>query len=286
MKIELKLSIDKSTADQTATDLLSAEAGLSKQKIKDAMSKGAAWIRRHNKARKRLRRVKEVLKPGDQIELYYDEALLNRIPPEPQCLHDAQGYSVWFKPAGLVAQGNDWSDHLALLRIAEQKLEPKRQTYLVHRLDRETSGLMLIAHNQGIAANLSGQFQQRKVNKHYRCEVLGETSKAGEITRKLDGKSAITRFERLNYNAESNTSWLDVEILTGRTHQIRRHLESIKHPVIGDPKYGCGNKNDAGLQLYAVLLAFDCPITKHPVRFELSDDFLTTHAGLQLSETD
>lgn len=282
MKIQLARTIDVQTAGQNLTDFLAEQSGISKLKLKSAMTKGAVWLKRANKPRKRLRRAKETLQVRDKIELFYDEDLLTRITPDPICLHDTQGYTLWFKPAGLVAQGSDWCDHLALLRIAEISLKPHRPSFLVHRLDRETAGLMLVAHSQGIAAHLSEQFQTRKVNKHYRCEVLGEIDVNGEICTKLDSKSAITRFKRLSYDAKANTSWLDVEILTGRTHQIRRHLEAIGHPVIGDPKYGRGNKNATGLQLYAVLLGFECPIAKRPVKFELSEDYLVEHAGLVL----
>lgn len=274
MKFQQNYSIDKDTAGQLACDYLADQSGISKQKVKDAMNKGAVWLMRVNKPRKRLRRAKELLQNRDQLELFYDEMLLTRKAETAICLHDAQSYSVWYKPAGLVAQGNDWCDHLALLRIAELTLEPKRPAYLIHRLDRETAGLMLIAHTQGIAANLSTQFQQRRVTKHYRCEVLGQTDESGEINSKLDGKSALTRYQRLAYNPDLNTSYLNVEILTGRTHQIRRHLDRIGHPVMGDPKYGRDNKNSTGLKLFAVLLEFTCPISSKPVKFELSDQFL------------
>ena len=97
---------------------------------------------------------------------------------------------------------------------------------------------------------------------------------------KLDGKAAQTRFTRLSYDSASNTSWLDVEILTGRTHQIRRHLDRIQHPVMGDPKYGKGNKNKLGLQLFAVKLAFTCPTTRELKTFELSREFLESHCSI------
>jgi len=280
MKLQQTHSIDQTTAGQIACDFIAESSGVSKQKVKDAMSKGAVWLKRHNKPRRRLRRAKEVLQNRDKLELYYDETLLARKPEGAICLHDANSYSIWFKPAGVVAQGNDWCDHLSIQRIAEQTLEPKRTAFVVHRLDRETAGLILIAHSQGIAANISEQFQKRTVTKHYLCQALGETPATGGINTKLDGKAASTLYKRLSYDANSNTSWLDVEILTGRTHQIRRHLETIKHPVMGDPKYGRGNKNKQGLQLYAVKLAFTCPTTRELKTFELSNEFLQQHTSL------
>ncbi|HSG03824.1 MAG TPA: RluA family pseudouridine synthase [Marinobacterium sp.] len=280
MKVQQNHLIDATNAGQIASDFLAEKSGLSKQKIKDAMTKGAIWLKRHNKPRRHLRRAKEVLQNRDRLEIFYDEALLSRKVEGALCLHDASGYSVWFKPAGAVAQGNDWCDHLSIQRIAEQTLEPKRTAFVVHRLDRETAGLMLLAHSKGVAANLSEQFQKRDVTKHYLCQVRGETPLSGEIDAKLDGKAAQTLYKRLSYDSASNTSWLNVEILSGRTHQIRRHLEQIAHPVMGDPKYGRGNKNSLGLQLFAVKLAFTCPVSRELKTFELSQEFLQQHGSI------
>jgi len=280
MKVQQNHLIDATNAGQIASDFLAEKSGLSKQKIKDAMTKGAIWLKRHNKPRRHLRRAKEVLQNRDRLEIFYDEALLSRKVEGALCLHDASGYSVWFKPAGAVAQGNDWCDHLSIQRIAEQTLEPKRTAFVVHRLDRETAGLMLLAHSKGVAANLSEQFQKRDVTKHYLCQVRGETPLSGEIDAKLDGKAAQTLYKRLSYDSTSNTSWLNVEILSGRTHQIRRHLELIAHPVMGDPKYGRGNKNSLGLQLFAVKLAFTCPVSRELKTFELSQEFLQQHGSI------
>ena len=272
--IQLDITIDASTQGQKATDLIATQSELPKGRIKDAMTKGAIWLTRSNK-RKRLRKATEVLKKGDRIELFYDEDILSRKIATPVCLHDADGYSLWFKPDGAVAQGNDFGDHLALLRIAEQKLQ--RNTFLVHRLDRETAGLMLIAHKASVAALLSKLFQERKIHKRYKALVRGETPAEGEINQSLDGKQALSRFKRLEYYPDADQSLVEVEIETGRTHQIRRHMERIDHPVIGDPKYGRRNKHDAGLQLFATHIGFHCPLRHQPIDFELSDEFLAQH---------
>jgi tRNA pseudouridine32 synthase/23S rRNA pseudouridine746 synthase len=65
-----------------------------------------------------------------------------------------------------------------------------------------------------------------------------------------------------------------VEIITGRTHQIRRHFDMIGFPVVGDPRYGEGNKNRTGLKLFATSLAFTCPYQHHPVRVHIDPDHL------------
>ncbi len=277
MKLHLDTRIAPNQANQKATDFIATETGLPKLRIKDAMAKGAVWLSR-GRSRRRLRKATETLKGDDRIELFYDAELLARKPTAPLCLVDAGGYSVWFKPAGLVAQGNDYSDHLALTRIAEQTLTPPRPALLVHRIDRETAGLMLIAHKPGMAAALSALFSERKIEKRYRALVRGEVAASGRIDAALDGKPAITRFTRIGYDAGLDRSLVEVAIDTGRTHQIRRHFEQLGHPLIGDPRYGQGNKNADGLQLFATLLKFTCPIRRQPVSFELSEAFLREHS--------
>lgn len=276
-KLHLELSVDQQHNGRKASDFLAEASGLSKQRIKDAMTKGAVWLRR-GRNRKRLRKVTESLKSGDSLMLFYDADLLSRVAEPPVCLHDARGYSVWFKPAGILSQGNDYGDHLSLLRLAEQTLEPKRAAFPVHRLDRETAGLVLVAHKAGVAAQLSALFRDNQVDKTYLVRVLGNTQESGSIEARLDGKNARTHYRRVDYGPQSDISELEVKIDTGRTHQIRRHLDGIGHPVIGDPRYGKGNKHHAGLQLWAIALTFTCPLRRQNASFELSPEFLTANA--------
>ncbi|TCK08157.1 RluA family pseudouridine synthase [Marinobacterium mangrovicola] len=276
-KLHLELSVDQQHNGRKASDFLAEASGLPKQRIKDAMTKGAVWLRR-GRNRKRLRKVTEALKNGDSLMLFYDADLLSRVAEPPVCLHDARGYSVWFKPAGILSQGNDYGDHLSLLRLAEQILEPKRGAFPVHRLDRETAGLVLVAHKAGVAAQLSALFRDNQVDKTYLARVLGHTPDSGTIEARLDGKNARTHYVRVDYDPQNDIAELEVKIDTGRTHQIRRHLAGIGHPVIGDPRYGQGNKNRAGLQLWAKALAFTCPLRRQNASFELSPEFLAKNA--------
>ena len=253
-------------------DLLAERSGLSKMKIKDAMIKGAVWLKRSNKKMKRLRRATAELQAGDQLELHYDEKLLLIDPPQATCISDQSRYSVWFKPAGLLAQGTLYGDHCSLTRQAELYFKPIREIFLVHRLDREASGLMLLAHSKDAAAKLSHLFQNNQVIKHYRVEILGNLAaekNQGKITLPLDGKSAVTEYQATAFNPESNTSTVDVIIHTGRLHQIRRHFEAIGYPVMGDPKYGTGNKNIEGMQLQATGLRFRCPFSQQEMEFSI-----------------
>ncbi|MBN2298302.1 MAG: RluA family pseudouridine synthase, partial [Deltaproteobacteria bacterium] len=236
---------------------------------KDAMNKGAVWLTRKKGKRMRIRRAKAPVISGDTLELYYDEELLALTPGHAVCMADHDHYSVWYKPAGLLAQGTNFGDHCSLLRQAELFFDPRRQVFLVHRLDREASGLVLLAHSRTAAAKLSALFQQGLVEKRYRIEVLGDLSgkPCGVIDLPIDKKEAITAFELISYDPGTHISLADVTIKTGRLHQIRRHFSMIGFPVMGDPRYGRGNKNEQGMMLEAVSLAFVCPFLHKKVVF-------------------
>ena len=278
-----KFTFTKSTgkgASGTVCDLLASETGLSKSKIKDAMNKGALWVGKEKgqvgpigKLR-RLRKATAMLHPGMRIEFHYDEKLLALKPPKARLLEDLKEYSVWYKPAGLMAQGTMYGDHCSLLRHVEINFGNSREFFLVHRLDREAAGLMLIAHTKKAAAELSEIFRNNLIIKKYRVEVLGnpaEKCSKGTIDLSLDGKTALTEYEVESYHPASNTSIVDVTIKTGRLHQIRRHFDMIGCPVMGDPKYGQGNKNKEGMKLEAYSLRFECPIRKTEVEYNFSN---------------
>ncbi|MFZ5572413.1 MAG: RluA family pseudouridine synthase [Thermodesulfobacteriota bacterium] len=242
--------------------ILAAETGLSKQAVKDAMLKGAVCL--HSKgAARRCRRAVTVPRAGDILELHYDAELLARKPPPARCLEDRRQYSVWIKPAGLMAQGTRYGDHCSLQRMAEIAFQPRRPVHIVHRLDREAAGLMLLAHSKDAAGRLSRLFRERLVRKTYRLEVRGnpgrENGSNGRIDLALDGKPALTTYQVAAYHPDTDTAVVEADIETGRYHQLRRHFDLIGHPVMGDPRYGRNNKNKTGLRLACVALEFDCP---------------------------
>lgn len=254
-----------------AIDLLQQATGLSKQRIKLAMTQGAVWVTRGSNTQ-RLRRVTRSLRVGDEIHLYYDADILAEIPAEPTLIADVGGYSVWQKPYGLRSQGSKWGDHCTVARWAERHLQPERPSFTVHRLDRAANGLILVAHSKKIAAALSELFREQKIEKHYWALVAGDFSAHPDPLRfehPIDDKEAVSEFSLQEVSADKQTSMLDVRIETGRKHQIRRHLAELGHPVVGDRLYGEAETDDVDLQLTAYLLAFHCPVADAPVEYRL-----------------
>jgi tRNA pseudouridine32 synthase/23S rRNA pseudouridine746 synthase len=257
--------------EDASVDLLQQATGLSKQRIKLAMTQGAVWITR-GKNTQRLRRAKRALRVGDEVHLYYDAEILAEIPPEPILVADVGGYSVWNKPFGLRSQGSKWGDHCTLVRWAERHLQPERTAFTVHRLDRAANGLMLVAHSKSVAAAFSKLFREREVEKHYRAVVAGDFSKHASplrVEKAIDDKEAISEFSLVDVVDDGNRSIVDVRIETGRKHQIRRHLADLGYPVIGDRLYGDGEADGVDLQLTACTLAFQCPVNKDRVEYRL-----------------
>lgn len=259
------------TAATGLADFLAAQTGLAKGRIKDCLLKGGVTLSRGGGPLVRSRKAKILLAPGDLVRLAYDPDILAQEPPIPRLVADRSDYSVWDKPAGLLAQGNQFGDHCSLLRLAQLAFSPPRPGFLVHRLDREASGLMLIAHSQRAAAALSRLFHDHRLIKQYEITVRGAWTgePSGTISLPLDGKAAHSAYRLLDTDREGNVSRLLITLDSGRRHQIRRHFALLGFPVMGDPRYGIGNKNQEGLQLRAVRLAFLCPMRGRQEDFRL-----------------
>lgn len=258
---QYELCITPSHPD-TACDALAACSGLSKARIKQAMNKGAVWHQGGKTKLRRLRKATAVVKAGDRLVLYYNPSILAIIPPEADCRLDMTHYSIWYKPAGLMTQGTRYGDHCALSRQVEKHFRMKRGVWVVHRIDREAAGLVIVAHSRKAAAKLSALFRSNRVDKHYAVWVSGDLMRSGEdsrIDKELDGKRAISDFRCLRYDRNRRETLVHVRIRTGRLHQIRRHFDHIGFPVMGDPRYGRGNACADGLQLTAFRIAMDCP---------------------------
>lgn len=279
--IEVSITVDATNAQLKASELLAQHTDLSQTKIKDAMQKGAVWLHR-NKGKQRLRRSRKPLKEGDMLELNYDANILRQRVSEPELIHDEGNYSIWFKPFGLNCQGSRWGDFATINRWVET--HPKafsdrkeRSVFLVHRLDRATTGLILLCHSKSAAQSFSEMFKLGKVDKRYQAIVAGDFSELPEnytVDSPVDGKEARTEFTHVEY--KEGYSLVNVKLYTGRKHQIRQHLSSVSYPIIGDRLYGNGENEDADLQLQSVSLEFECPIKLKNVKVVIPNQYRLT----------
>ncbi len=264
--------IEVSRPGVAIVDLLGDETGLARDLIIDAIDKGALWQGFKGKP-DRLRDSDAKAQANSMLHLYYNPVVLDEQPRQAQLIEDLKDYSIWYKPYGMRSQGSRWSDHCTLYRWAALHLTPARPAFIVHRLDRAATGLILIAHNRKTAAQLAELFQQRAIDKHYQAIVHGKFPRKPEkysIKSDIDGKPAISHVRRLDFAPDSKRSLLEIHIETGRKHQIRRHLSGMGFPVVGDRLYGrAGDKEN--LALTAVSLSFTCPISGWRRSFELDD---------------
>lgn len=272
--IQITLKINAANSTQKPSRLLAESSGLSHQTIKDAMQKGAVWLCR-GRTKKRLRRVNKALQLNDELVLNYDPEILNQQVPTPELVHDQGDYSIWFKPYGLYCQGSRWGDFASIDRWVETHMASlvggsQRPVFLVHRLDRATSGLMLLCHSKKAARLFSQKFADGQVDKRYQAIIQGDFSTfPAQVTveQPIDGKASVSLFSCVK--VKNDQSLLDVVLKTGRKHQIRKHLRHLGYPIVGDRLYGQVNENDPDLQLQSVGLSFECPFSKEQQAFVL-----------------
>ena len=234
------------------------------------------------------------VRAGMRIEVDLPEEAAAEPSPEPfdfPILYEDESMLVIDKPPGVVvhpAAGNPTGTVVnALLgrypQLAEELACGNSRPGIVHRLDKDTSGLILIAKNDRAHAHLSEQFKQRTMEKHYRAVAAGSFSEpAGLIDAPIarhptdrkkmaivpDGKPSRTEWHVLE--PLCGATHLDVHLLTGRTHQIRVHMQSIGHPLLGDRIYAPHLKTAVHiprLMLHAYSLSFTHPSTGERMTF-------------------
>lgn len=162
---------------------------------------------------------------------------------------------------------------------------------IVHRLDYDTSGLLVLARGAEMHRALSILFQERQVEKRYIAVVDGRLSEdAGNVDlplivdwpnrplHKVDfeiGKPSLTRYRVLSHDAERDCSRVELIPETGRTHQLRVHMQALNHPILGDPLYGSPTAKAKAdrLFLHAEFLAFAHPKTQKPLGFSCPPPF-------------
>ncbi len=246
------------------------------------------------------------LQSGDQLRLppLRVSAPKQRLQPDQQLtdelesaiLYEDDTVIVVNKPAGLPVHGGTQANSgliewLRLLRPKIKRLE------LVHRLDRDTSGVVLVAKNRTVLAELQRQFAEREVDKYYHAVVLGQykggkrmvdvkllRQESKDGSRKVivseQGKSAFTELKPIRVGQQ--LSLLEAHLLTGRMHQIRVHCAHEGHPIIGDPRYGewkinrlVAKKGIKRMLLHASSLTIELKVGRKTFKAPLPADFET-----------
>ncbi|MBU0550895.1 tRNA pseudouridine(65) synthase TruC [Myxococcota bacterium] len=182
------------------------------------------------------------------------------------------------KPAGLLVHRTALDSRATDFAVQRLRRALGRRVHPVHRLDRPTSGVLLFALDREMTATLSARFEARAVEKGYWAVARGALAEAGSLSYPLEGQDAETSWQTLA-RAEvdlpvgryptARYSLVDLRPLTGRRHQLRRHLAHLRHPIIGDTTHGDGRQNRAfaahfglpRLMLHAHTLAFEHPLT-------------------------
>ncbi len=222
--------------------------------------------------------------PMDLRVLYEDDDLVVIDKPAGLVVHPGPGHAAGTLVHGLLARGAQWSSIGGVERPG-----------IVHRLDKDTSGLLVIARNDAAHRDLAGQLQDRSLHRRYRAIVVGEVPDAAarieapigrdprhrqRMAVVANGREAITDFRRLGL--VQGYTLLDVGLLTGRTHQVRVHLAYIHHPVLGDPVYGRPSPLIARPALHAAEIAFRHPRTGQVISLEspLPPDFVAAWDAL------
>jgi len=206
----------------------------------------------------------------------------------PRIIFEDNHLLVALKPAGYLSQsdGTEAPDMLTYLKAyIKDKYNKPGNVYLglLHRLDRNVSGLMVFARTSKCASRMSEQIRKGNLDKRYRARVEGKLEGEGVLVNYLlkdekANKTAVYDREvpgskrcELHYSAgeyDGEYTMVDIKLITGRSHQIRAQFAHAGHPLYGDVKYG-GKKSSDGLGLTSVYLAFDHPTTGERMEFSI-----------------
>lgn len=282
---ELHLVEEDLEGERLDAFLAETVADLSRTAVKELITNGQVLV--DGKSRKPSYRIKE----GEEILITLPEARQVAIVPQDlplEIIYQDQDIAVVNKPKGMVvhpAHGN-WDGTMVNALLYHIKdlsgINGEIRPGIVHRLDKDTSGVMVVAKNDQAHRNLAEQIKEHTIKREYQALVHGMIKEnLGSIEAPIgrsrtdrkkmaviaDGKLALSRYRVLE--RFQNYTLVQVTLLTGRTHQIRVHFSYIKHPVVGDPVYGPA-KHHLGMEsqaLHACRLGFDHPRTGEYMEF-------------------
>lgn len=227
------------------------------------------------------------LQEGQQVVVNWNKVLIEKQPEGLNIVYEDPYLIIIEKQAGLLSIATDSEKEQTAYSILSdhvKKRDPKNKIFVLHRLDRETSGVMMFAKSEKIQQMMQKSWKETVLERTYVAVVEGSVNKEqGTITSWLTeskafimyssrtpngGQKAITHYKVLKKN--KHYSLLEVNLETGRKNQIRVHMKDIGHSVIGDKKYGSTKQPIARLGLHARVLAFKHPISGEEVRYEAS----------------
>jgi 23S rRNA pseudouridine1911/1915/1917 synthase len=292
----VRVIVSAALAGERVDRLVALIAGLARAEAAALVDSGAVSIGRRA-VTTRSHRVRE----GDEIDVVLPEpSLAPALEPDPAVVFDvvyADGEVVVVdKPTGLVVHPGSGNRSATLVHglvarypdLSAQAWPDPERPGVVHRLDKGTSGLLLVARTPDALAALSAALRERRVERRYLALVWGTVeSDAGVVDApvgrsqrdplrmavRADGRRAVTRYEVLaRYQEPVPSTLVSCLLETGRTHQIRVHMAAIGHPVAGDDRYRRGGVRATGLALHrpflhAERLAFDHPGTGEAMTF-------------------
>jgi pseudouridine synthase, RluA family len=225
------------------------------------------------------------LKPGQKVVVNWSKVLVEKQPQGLKIVFEDPYIIIIEKEAGLLSIATATERELTAYSILSEhvkKRDPKNKIFVLHRLDRETSGVMMFAKSEKIQQALQNSWKEAVLERTYVVVVEGTVTKEqGTITSWMTesktfmmyssrtpngGQKAVTHYKVLKRN--KHYSLLEVRLDTGRKNQIRVHMKDIGHSVIGDKKYGATKQPLARLGLHARVLAFQHPVTGEEVRYE------------------
>lgn len=259
-------------------DFLASQLFLSRNKAKAIVDSRNVTVNG-----RRVWMARHTLRHGDLVELLAPDipAQKNRAPT---VLLEDDSILIVNKSAGILSNGPASAE----AELSTRRSEPALQ--VAHRLDRDTSGCLLLARSPAVFERLVESFRNHEVTKIYHVIVAGLLrAESRTLEGDIDGLAAVTHIRTVDSNRRG--SHLVARIETGRTHQIRRHLADIRHPVLGDRQYGAAPMGARpGVlperhMLHAFEISFPHPVTGAPVHAKapLPADFLQCLKALQLT---
>jgi 23S rRNA pseudouridine1911/1915/1917 synthase len=220
----------------------------------------------------------EFVKNGDLIEVQEEEAIVKKVfPSKINVWFEDEHLAIVEKPAGIPTSGNYYKTLLNTLpfNLTNSKENDALPCPLpIHRLDKLTAGLVIIAKTYASRIELGKMLENREIHKSYRAIVHREINGFGLLNSPIDGKSALSSFRCFDTFVTKrfgDVTLVELSPLTGRTHQLRIHMSRLGFPIIGDKMYVGNIKTpmDKGLFLQAFSVEFKHPVTKTTIAISL-----------------